>query len=63
MRLRGIGIGLVSGIGRGIRKGQRKGTVANGWCANRIQTWALEEARRRLEDEGIVLTDESIKRG
>jgi hypothetical protein len=40
-----------------------KETVANVWCEHRIQTWALEEARRRLEDEGIVLTDESIKRG
>ena len=23
-------------------------------CGNRIQTWALEEARRRLEAEGIL---------
>jgi len=23
-------------------------------CAHRIQTWALEEARRRLEAEGIL---------
>jgi hypothetical protein len=26
---------------------------------NRIQTWALEEARRRLEAEGILKDEES----
>lgn len=28
-------------------------------CSNRIQTWALEEARRRLEAEGILKEPES----
>lgn len=30
------------------------GRLATNWVINRIQTWALEEARRRLEAEGIL---------
>lgn len=33
--------------------------VAASAASNRIQTWALEEARRRLEAEGILPPDPS----
>lgn len=35
--------------------------IANGVLIYRIQTWALEEARRRLEAEGILEDPENKK--
>lgn len=57
----GWGSGWDGGEGRGLGEEDVGKVGEERWLTstNRIQTWALEEARRRLEVEGILKEPES----